>query len=513
MIDQSKQKYAPKKKKLNNLAEVITRSVIKYSNRTFFNQQTYASIYHRTRKYNHLFDRHHIGRMDRVCLMADKREDWASIMVSCWLRGGVFVPLIKNNPIINQYIIEKIKPKIILTDGNVDDGRRNNIVTIGGVVNEQQRHVSDPFDRLSESLVSRHDPAMILFTSGSTSSPKGVVLSHGNILSNLSMVQNAYKDTITCHDSSYSILPWHHCYGLVCELLFLIQQGASIQTPSSNTPEKIFKEMSHRSPTLFFTVPKILETIYKKDVKFIPSFIKKKFVFGRKIRMVSVGGALCHPHLLSFMEKEYKLPVYQGYGMTETSPMISICTPTHNRIGSVGKILSGVDLCFDEDDSIHVRGDNCMLGYYQGVSNENEILLHEREEWFPTGDKGRLDKDGFLYINGRLKTEYKLSNGKYVNPTYIESLLTLMPSIDQALVYGEGLQHNQVILYTKDDKKYTAAQIKSFLMGRVDHYEIPDKVFYVDEPFTIQNGLLTQKMEPNRQKILEKYKNEIIYHK
>jgi long-chain acyl-CoA synthetase len=119
-----------------------------------------------------------------------------------------------------------------------------------------------------------------------------------------------------------------------------------------------------------------------------------------------------------------------------------------------------------------------------------------------------MDKDGFLYINGRTKLEYKLSNGKYINPNFIEKLLCLSPWIDQAVVFGDGLAHNKVIVHgnpeTKDAKQMLD-HVKELLRGRVQNYEVPNEVFLAKEPFSLGNGLLTQKLEPNRNKILKLY--------
>lgn len=467
---------------MKNLAEMILASSIRHATRPLINHLPYNAIPHQTKKYNWLMDRYHVKKSDRVCLLADKCLDWVSIMASCWSRGSVFVPLDKKNPTLNEHILRTVRPKLVLTDTHVQE--------------ESTTFTTSGMTTISP-ILSTHDPALILFTSGTTHAPKGVVLSHHNILSNLSMIDGMYANEVSSSDVSYSILPWHHCYGLVCELLFLVRHGASIHTPSSSIPEKVFKEIRTHQPTMFFAVPKILETIYKKDVRFVPSMIKRNLVFGNRIRMMSVGGALCNPRLISFMMEKFGVPTYQGYGMTETSPMVSLCTPTHNKIGSVGKPM--MEVRFAEDGSILVRGDNVMKGYY-GFDPLQE------EDWFNTGDRGYLSEDGYLFVQGRLKTEYKLSNGKYVDPVYVESLLSLVPGIDQVVVHGEGMPHNSVLIFSKENKRFTLQQLGNILRDRVQGHEIPQVIDYAEEPFTLQNGLLTQKMEPHRQKILQQYK-------
>jgi long-chain acyl-CoA synthetase len=224
---------------------------------------------------------------------------------------------------------------------------------------------------------------------------------------------------------------------------------------------------------------------------------------------MSVGGAFCHPKLVHFMTENFKIPTMQGYGMTETSPMISLNSISMNRIGSVGKPMSNMDVSFSKSDNeISVRGHNVMMGYLRDINTANgDIEIDAQGEWFNTGDTGYLDDDGFLFINGRTKTMYKLSNGKYVNPSYIESILCMSPLIEQAVVFGDGLSYNQVIVHSSQEKDMDVllCNIRESLQGKVQPYEIPKEIILADEPFTLQNGLLTQKLEPNRRKILDKY--------
>jgi long-chain acyl-CoA synthetase len=429
-----------------------------------------------------------VGKNDRVCWYAPKSAHWLSAMTATWMRGAIFVPLHANNYALNQYIIRTTKPKIELSDYMVD-----------GVFSNLQ-----PMDHPEE--VALDDPSMILFTSGSTSQPKGVVLSHKNILRNLQQIQHRVKDDVYYQDSAYSILPWHHCYGLVCELLYLAMNGAHISIPSSDNPKKIIQEMKWNYPTLFYSVPKVLETLYKNDLN-IGSMLKRNLLFGHRIRRISVGGAICHPHLLSFMTESYNIPILQGYGMTETSPMISLNSIFQNRLGSVGKPLEKIKVQIDpEDNEIYVSGDNVMSGYLRFITKQNELLLEDQGEWFHTGDKGYFDSKGYLHLYGRTKTEYKLSNGKYVNPVFLEKLLGMSSQIDQAIIFGEGRKHNQVILYSENrDKEKLLNYIQQYLEDKVQPYEIPRDIIFADEPFTTNNGMLTQKLEPNRHKIMAKY--------
>lgn len=467
----------------------IFSSIQKYPARKCMDGHTYNDLYRLVKQYDGLLTGLGVGKKDRVCWDACKSIHWPAVMLATWKRGAVFVPLNHGNPSLNQQIINKVKPRAVLTEQDVKDV---------------------PPSPLSEPpAISMDTASTILFTSGSTHEPKGVVLSHKNILINLEQISHRVGDDIDHTDSAFSILPWHHCYGLVCELLFLLTRNAHISLPTQKDPTKIIREMRWQTPSLFYAVPKVLENIYKNDFHRVPGVLKRNLVFGHRIRRISVGGALCPPKLVSFMSEEYRVPTLQGYGMTETSPMISLNSIYENRIGSVGKPVKNVRIDFsNENNEVLVRGDNVMSGYLKFITKENVFILEHPDGWFSTGDKGYMDKDGFLYINGRTKLEYKLSNGKYINPNFIEKLLCLSPWIDQAVVFGDGLAHNKVIVHgnpENKDAKQMLDHVQELLRGRVQHYEVPNEIFLAKEPFSLGNGLLTQKLEPNRNKILKLY--------
>jgi long-chain acyl-CoA synthetase len=385
-----------------------------------------------------------------------------------------------------------------------------------------------PAPSFTQTQTGEERPAMILFTSGSTAEPKGVVLTHKNITQNLDMIGTLYEDRdVSCHDVSFSILPWYHCYGLVCELLFLMTRGAHIHIPyNAHNP---VPEMKWIRPTLLFTVPKMLERLYKSEWNaLIPASVFRHFVWGNRLRMMSVGGSHCPAHIVEFFQDRYHTPIYEGYGMTEFSPMIALngtCEDQY-RIGSVGKPLKGVEArIFNSTGEVQVRSPSLMKGYLSSIDPiTRQISTHPlglvEGTWFPTGDKGRIDDKGFLYVTGRLKSEYKLSNGKFVNPGHIESCILESTMIDQALVMAdpETNASNIALVFLTPSKKHQLQQ-QLLLLEEVKkcchrrglmHYEIPIKIFVLKEPFSVENGLLSMKMEPRRHEIASRWiKGEI----
>jgi long-chain acyl-CoA synthetase len=477
---------------LTNLAQMLVKSTIKHNLRPAINTHTYDSIFKLSNTYAHIFREKQLIKNNCICVAGEKSFEWVALMLATWRTGNIFVPLPTNNKILSNHIIDTVQPKLIFTD-NVTNN--NDISLYNWQPTNAYIH-----DRYNEP----YEPALVLFTSGSTNNPKGVVLSHENILSNLEGIQKKYDGVITCDDTSFSILPWHHCYGLVCELLFLLQNGAQIHLPESKEPREIFKEIKGKSPTLFFAVPKVLENIYKKDIRFIPNFIKKRLLFGKNLRMISVGGAYCNPELIHFINKTYNTQVYQGYGMSETSPMISLNSVGNNKIGSVGKLLNNTEVSFTEDKEILVSSPSVMSGYLRSdLTIDTTKIVNDEKEWFKTGDTGYLDEDGYLFITGRNNSKYKLSNGKYVEPQYLENILMLSKIIEHVVIYGT--EFNVAIVQSKADRITLLKEIHNILKNKVEDYEIPKEVIIVDEPFTIDNKLLTQKLEPNRKLVIKKY--------
>lgn len=474
-----------------SLSKYIYQNLIKYKNNRFINKKTFQEIYELSKYYQDKFN--FIQPNDRVCISAPKSEDWVAIMIATLSKGGIFIPI----PNLEEKFINNSKPNLIISGKDLYMTRNNYI---------------------KKNINNNQDIATILFTSGSSGNPKGVILTHQNILHNLNMINNLYKYEITSKDVSFSLLPWHHCYGLVCELLFLLGKGSNIITPNNqNNPLKMFKEIKWNNPSILFTVPKMLDRVVKYDIPFIPNNIKKRLIWGNKLRMMSVGGSFCHEETIKLIEKTYNVKVYQGYGMTETSPMISLNNNLNNKIGSVGKPLENVEIKICKNtNEIQVKSPSLMMGYLENINEKtNEIFtFKQNNDWFQTGDKGYLDENNYLFINGRIKNEYKLSNGKYINPQFIEDLILKSKSIDQVVIFPSiNNEFNECLIYSSKikDKNLIANEIQSLLKNKIKNYEIPKNIIFVLEPFTIENGLLSLKFEPKRNLIIENYqKNKIL---
>lgn len=266
------------------------------------------------------------------------------------------------------------------------------------------------------------DEGLVLFTTGTGSGrPKGVRLSQDNILNQLDMLdKHVSKDLLSSTDRTVSFMPWYHSYGL-CELLSIIERGATTYPHTYHNSVHLWTKLQYVQPTVLFVVPRLLELIYDKIQKSpklywgLSKNMLRKVWFGTHIRHIISGGATLRQEIKWFYYDRMELPIYQGYGCTEMSPMIAMEKECDPRATHVGSLLPGIWLDDRCDGSIRVNGPNRFLGYL------GEPLL-SKMEYYDTGDIGSVS-EGHLYIRGRSANTIKLSNGKFVNLSELESHL------------------------------------------------------------------------------------------
>lgn len=274
------------------------------------------------------------------------------------------------------------------------------------------------------------DTATIIFTSGTTGKSKGVMLSQENIAENVFHVDVKEEPGTVM----MSVLPIHHAFCLVMDWLKGFSQGATLCINDSLL--HMVKNMSIFQPEIILMVPMMIETIYKRLAAADPSIPKPAIaqaVFGGKLRIIFTGGAHLDPFYIDKFA-EYGVNVWEGYGMSECSPVISSNNETHHKAGSIGYPLDNVEIKF-EDGEILVRGSSVMKGYYKMPKETEETL---KDGWLHTGDKGYIDEEGYLYINGRVKNLIILSNGENISPEEIENKLALTPLVGEVIVTGEN---------------------------------------------------------------------------
>jgi long-chain acyl-CoA synthetase len=283
-----------------------------------------------------------------------------------------------------------------------------------------------------ESSLGLDDLATIMYTSGTTGNPKGVMLTHGNLLSNVASV----LESSPCGFDSIRLswLPYSHIYARTMDHYLSIAAGMVVALAES--VETLVENLREVQPTHLNSVPRFYEKVLAAEASPDPQETARRLrrIFGPRIDWLNSGGAPL-PKAVAEAYHAAGLPLLQGYGLTETAPVISFNRKDKFQIESVGPLIPGIEVKIAPDGEVLTRGPHVMKGYWNNPQATAEAI---RDGWFHTGDLGRLDENGFLTITGRKKELLVLSNGKKVVPNFLEGLLLADPCIDQAVVCGEG---------------------------------------------------------------------------
>ena len=449
---------------------------------------SYEDVYYKATKMKSMLKKEfNVQSGDRVVILGKNTVSWVVTFFAALSSGALVVPLSSTNKVLPQ-ILNQVEPKVIVSVDSSNTKSRYPLL-------QAEKEINRYCDTIELVTNPTNDNALVLYTSGTSGVPKGVVLSHKNILNNINGIDTMFgKDFVSSSDKSVNFLPWNHCYGLTCELLYLTSKKASIVINSDI--KNVLRDFSSEKPNILFGVPKLYYKLYTQ-LKNYPQFLLptiKNYILGNQLRCATTGGAEISEEVIDFFINKLDINLCQGYGLTEYSPMVSVNPPCDNRIGSVGRLLDNTDISFGKEGEIFIKGDSLFSHYYgqQGQTG-----------WYDTGDKGYV-KDEYLYITGRTKEEYKLLNGKFVNPSYVEKQILNSQFITQAFVYGLNKPYNVCLLRTTLSNSQALREVKR-MCQKLSNYEIPRKVFILQEDFTIENDLLTAKMSMKRQKILEKY--------
>lgn len=368
-----------------------------------------------------------------------------------------------------------------------------------------------------EAALGPDDLATIMYTSGTTGDPKGVMLTHHNILSN----------TLACleicpmepGDLPLVWLPLSHIYARTVDFYETLVAGVTVCLAES--PETVVAQLAELQPTHLSCVPRFYEKVIAAVGTSDPAVTAAKLraIFGPRIKFLGAGGAPL-PHAIEDTLRSAGLPILPGYGLTESSPVITFNTKTHAKPHTVGRAIPGVEVKIAPDGEILSRGPHIMKGYWKNPRATAETI---RDGWLHTGDLGKLDADGFLTITGRKKELLVLSNGKKVIPTQLEGLLVADPCIDQAVVYGEGrnfltaliVPHWESVraalgLAGSDESLAADPTVREFLQQRVNErladmagYEQVKKICVLAKPFSVAADEMTVSLKLRRNVIFE----------
>ena len=526
---------------------------------------------------------------DKVAFILSNRPEWNIIDMAVSQIGAINVPIY---PTISQedyhFILNDSEAKLVFLDGLAVMNKVTNVLPdipgLKHVYTMVDREKYPYFDQLLDfgsehphqeelerrkAAVQYTDCMTLIYTSGTTGTPKGVMLSHSNVINQILGVDHI----ILCKPGSiaFSFLPACHAYERLLIYTYQYKGMAIYYAESLATLADNIKELR---PSMMCCVPRVLERFYDGIIasgkkmeglskmiffwavdlaehyriddderswwynlklriadKLVYSKIREKIGADRFERIVS-GAAALHERIAAFFSA-IKMPIYEGYGLTETSPVIAVSDkgPHQREVGCVGPPLKGVEVKISDEGEIICRGHNVMLGYYKSPELTAEVI--DKDGWFHTGDMGRFNEHGLLMITGRIKSLFKTSGGKYINPDIIETKFCASKWIEQIVVVGENQKFagaliipsftelknwcvTQNIKYTTPEDiiqnpevlKLMAKEVQELNKGLGETEKIKKHVLLADE-WTVGNGLITPTLKVRRRAITNKYKDVI----
>jgi long-chain acyl-CoA synthetase len=519
---------------------------------------------------------------DRVAIISRNSSAWAVAAYATYGLGATFIPMYEAQRHDDwQFILRDCNASVVLVRtaeiaAAIETMRDalpalRHVITIEGPADDPQSYLGlRRIGRERPTPVVYPDPESIagfIYTSGTTGRPKGVMLSHANITSNILAGTSVFP--LAADDRSVSFLPWAHVYGQVIELHVLISVGAS--TAFNQDVTKLVYDLAAIQPTMLVAVPRIFNRIHAGVLAQIEAkprviqalfhtglaaslaqrrgqplsprdrivlwladhlvFAKIRRKFGGRLRYAISASATLAKEVGEFVDA-LGIEVYEGYGLTETSPVVSTNRPGKRKMGSVGLPIPGVTVRIDDRHSdtpgegeIVVYGPNVMKGYH--ARPEENARAFSDDGGLRTGDLGHLDPDGYLFITGRIKEQYKLETGKYVMPTPLEEQLALSPYISNVMLYGADKPYNVALIVIDrgrlqawaaeqgialDDDLTKDRSVRELIARELEthgaalrSYERPRRFVLTTEDFTIENDLLTPTLKVKRRNVVARH--------
>ena len=503
---------------------------------------------------------------DRAAILSENRPEWAVADLSILSAGGVTVPiyatltpqeiehilrdsgaklLFVSTPELMSKVVhlqKELDLKVVLFDAPYRvSGPRvwwfGELLGLGKTASPEQRRALAQRTEQGKP----EDLASIIYTSGTTGAPKGVMLTHANFLSNCQAVRQVLP--MGEADTLLSFLPLSHVFERMAGYYFVLSVGGTIAY--AENLEAVPKNLLEVRPTVVTGVPRFYEKMHERIQAAVRSasplrraifhwairvgqgkslrhrladrlvFSKLRDRLGGRIRFCVSGGAPLSKSIAEFFYAAGIL-ILEGYGLTETSPVITCNRLDHFRLGTVGLPLPGVEVRIAEDGEILTRGPHVMRGYFQNPAATAEAI--DAQGWFHTGDVGVLDPDGFLTITDRKKDLLKTSGGKMVAPQNLEAALKADTAIADCVVIGDRRKYLTALIVPNPEKVLGLSQTQAaaFIWERVEqvnqalaHFEQIKKITLLPEPFTLGSGELTPTLKVKRRVISEKYAAQI----
>ena len=440
-----------------------------------------------------------INNGDRIAYIGNNSSNWLAWNLANYSVGGSWVPMFANqNDNYIKHIINDCKPKIFIND-NQDPNKNYDIFN-----NQYTKTINNQIfnnDNNDFSIKETNSLATLIYTSGTTGPPKGVKLSHNNIISNIDAIHKRFYDLNNY--KTLNILPWAHIYGLTCELYYNLLNNNT--TYICNNKTEFINDCKIIKPNVIFVVPRILELV-KKKIDFLDKPLIKcilpyllNYLFGNNIDIIFIGGAKLDNNVKKFYENN-NIIICEGYGCTETSPLVSVNHTSNPRnTDSIGAILDNVDIQIVNGE-ICISGPNVMEGYWDDNNKTNEkIFTYNSKKYYKSGDSGYI-KDGFLFYNGRKSDNYKLTNGKFVNVNEIENIIKKYVH-SNFIIFGENNSYNSIICDKSIDNN-----IINTINNNLDSFLKIKNVIIISEEE--MNKFLTPKMSIKRNQLISYINND-----
>ena len=519
-----------------------------------------------TTKIHNFLANKYLGELERVLLVSENRPEWMASDIAIMSNKLICVPnyttytsrdfehilndsqpvgLIVSNKNLLQTILtasEKIKYnfKFILCFDYFENNSISNLVFLNDLTDDNN---DNNREKIKE--IKRTDPACIIYTSGTQGLPKGVILSHGGILSNC---EGAYELLKTIKSPDLTFLTWlplSHSYEHAVQFVQIILEAKVFYNKSIET---LLPTIKIAQPHIMTAVPRFYNNLHVKmkinlknqsnlkqnlfnktiqlgtkkfkNIKLsfsenifnliLDKLVRKKVKnnFGGRLEaFISGGGPL--DRQVGEALNALGLKTLQGYGLTETSPVVSCNLLNKVKVDTVGPIFPGVEVKLAEDGEILVKGENLMLGYWNNKEATEQTI---KDGWLHTGDIGEFDEDNYLKITDRKKDIIVSLGGDNIAPSKIENLLTLSPEIEQACVFGEQKNYIAALLVLSSESKSSDEDIQRYIDEVNKDLTQPEKIkkfIFIDEPFSIENNLMTPTMKVRRHEVQKKYQNQI----
>ena len=501
-------------KKFSETAQKFSgKTAFKYRTESGWSESSYGDFSKKVKALSHYLANQSLGKNPKIAILMENRPEWPLVFFSVASIGGVAVPIDTESPSeeIKNILADSGSSIIFTSSGNIEKAKEasplvKKVISVDS--HEFTGILKNPVSELPEVEASSSDLACILYTSGTTAEPKGVMLTHENLSSNCESIYT--RGIVTEKDSIISVLPLHHAYPLTGSMIFPLIFGGAIIYPGGMRGEVVMEAMKETSPSVFFAVPQIFGAFYQKiseGLKKVPfplsifvNFIGNRLYclrkktglnlsryffssihkrFGKNMRFFVSGGAKLDEKV---EEGLFKLgfTVLEGYGLTETSPILTLNPLKKPKMGSAGVAIPGVELKITSEDAegvgeVTAKGPNIMKGYYKKEEQTRSVI---KDGWFYTGDLGYFDEEGYLFLTGRVKEVIVLSSGVNIYPDEVEKAYMEHAPIKEMCVFETPVKREEekvevlwavVVPDLEFFKKYGEVNLHDVIRERMDN--------------------------------------------